>query len=81
MEQLIAGDTRKPAAGHLTYSAGSDVPSPWAPMGPNTMNETVWPVTSEVLEDGRLHVGFSYIAPRASFAEKWVRDYDAEHPR
>ena len=64
MGQLIAGDTRKPVAGHLTYSAGSDVPSPWAPMGPNRMGEAVWPVTSEVLEDGRIRVGFAFIAPR-----------------
>ena len=63
---LLEGDTRKPTAGHLTYSKGVR-PDPAVPMGPNTLGEHLWPVTVEDLGD-RTRVGFSYVAPLVATA-------------
>lgn len=59
---ILPGDTRKPVAGHLSYTVGIDTPDPRTPMGPNTLGEHLWPVTIERGEH-RTRVGFSYTAP------------------
>lgn len=68
---IIEGDTRKPLAGFLTYPGRIDVPVPYAPKGPNTLGELLWPVTYDLvdLEDGMVNtrVGFSYTAPTADY--------------
>ncbi len=46
----------------LNYARKGDV-DPTRPMGPNTMNEMLWPVEVIDKKKGGMRVGFSYIAP------------------
>lgn len=67
---IIEGDERKPVAGYLNYKGTINTPIPYAPKGPNTMGELLWPVTLDVIEkDGETYsrVGFSYTAPTKNF--------------
>ena len=47
IERLLEGDVRPPVAGYLNYPPGAATPNPLMPMGPNTFNEWLWPVTIE----------------------------------
>ena len=63
---IIDGDTRKPIAGFLNYKGRINTPIPYAPKGPNTMGELLWPVSIDyVTRDGVEYsrVGFAYTAP------------------
>lgn len=60
MIRLLKNDDRS-AVGFLNYPRPVQV-SPFTPMGPNTLDEVVWPV--EISEDGK-RVGFSFISPVA----------------
>lgn len=57
--RLLKNDPRG-AVAYLNYAKPVTGISPFAPMGPNTLGEHVWPV--ELSEDGK-RVGFSFIAP------------------
>jgi hypothetical protein len=74
-EQLIPGDTRKPAAGYLTYAGGIEDPLPTIPMGPNTLGEKIWPVTIERFDD-QTRIGFSNVAPSLDLIERSVIKYE-----
>lgn len=65
--KILKDDPRAPLAGHLTYSADADVPSPLQPMGPTTLGprDYVYPVTRERVGD-KLRVGFASQAPAIS---------------
>lgn len=71
---LIPGDPRQPAAGHLNYGVGIDEPLPTTPFGPNTLGERLWPVTIQRLSD-RTRIGFSYIAPSLELIGRSVLKY------
>lgn len=58
MIKLIKNDTRE-SVGYINYPRPVTV-DPLKPMGPNTLNEMVWPV--EISEDGK-RVGLSFIEP------------------
>ena len=59
MMRLLENDDRV-AVGYLNYRRRVN-PDPYTYLGPNTLNERLWPV--EISEDGK-RVGVSFIAPR-----------------